>query len=133
MMKRILDRIGSSDQSGWLERDGPRAVLAAILLIFVIATSLSDGRLLPDFSARQVPAPLASSEPAEDLRTGSILVTSADGSSCEYRVIDNETWRIRTVGRVACDDAVKRQAERNGAYTPQSRLEAIRDGFVSKR
>jgi hypothetical protein len=131
MMRRLLDLIGPSDQPRWLERDGPRAVLAAILLIFVIATSLSDGRLLPDFSARN--APRASPEPADDLRTGSILVTSADGNSCEYRVIDNDTWRIRSVGRVACDDAVKRQAERNGLYTPQSRIEAIRDGFVSKR
>ncbi len=125
--------IGTPNQRGWLERDGPRVVLAAILLIFVIATSLSDGRLLPDFSARQAAGQRASPEPAEDLRTGSILVTSPDGSNCEYRVIDNETWRIRTVGRVACDDAVKRQAARNGTYTPQSRLEAIRDGFVSKR
>ena len=39
MMKRILDRIGSSDQSGWLERDGPRAVLAAILLIYRVIRS----------------------------------------------------------------------------------------------
>jgi hypothetical protein len=129
MLKRLLGLGGPSDQPRWLERDGPRAVLAAIMLIFVIATSLSDGRLLPDFSARQAPL---TSEAVDDLRTGSILVTSADGN-CEYRVIDNETWRIRTVGRVACDDALKRQAERNGTYTPQSRLEAIRDGFVSKR
>jgi hypothetical protein len=129
----MLRRVGTSDQPHWLERDGPRAVLAAILLVFVIATSLSDGKLLPDFSARHAPAPSTSPEPSDDLRTGSILITSADGSSCEYRMIDNKTWRIRTVGRVACDDAVKRQAERNGAYTPQSRLEAIRDGFVSKR
>jgi hypothetical protein len=134
MMKRIMAiiGIGRSDQPRWIERDGPRLVLAAIMLVFVIATSLSDGKLLPDFSARQAPA-VSSGTSADSIRTGSILVTSADGNTCEYREIDNSTWRIRSVGRVACDDAVKRQAERNGNYTPQTRLEAIRDGFYSKR
>jgi hypothetical protein len=132
MIKRIMASMGGPDQPRWIERDGPRLVLAAIMLVFVIATSLSDGKLLPDFSARQAPA-VSSGSSADSIRTGSILVTSADGNTCEYREIDNGTWRIRSVGRVACDDAVKRQAERNGNYTPQTRLEAIRDGFYSKR
>lgn len=129
----MTKRISTSDRQRWLERDGPRAVLAAVLLIFVVATSLSDGKLLPDFSSRPTPVARTSPEPVEDLRTGSILITSADGNVCEQRVIDNETWRIRSAGRVACDAALRSRAERDGAYTPQSRLEAIRDGFVSKR
>lgn len=122
--------------SGWFrftERDGRLAVLAAILLIFVVAASLSDGRLLPDFSAKQSVATRAKSEAADTLRTGSILITPAQGNICEHRFIDNATWRIHSGGRVACDEALKWQAERNGTYTPQTRLEAIRDGFYSKR
>ena len=121
---------------GWLrftERDGRLAVLTAILLIFVVAASLSDGRLLPDFSALQSSATRAKPAPADALRTGSILITPAQGNVCEHRFIDNKTWRIHSGGRVACDDALKWQAERNGTYTPQTRLEAIRDGFYSKR
>lgn len=127
-----MKRKWTSEWFRFTEQDKRLAVLAAIMLVFVIATSLSDGRLLPDFSARQAPA-VSSADQADNLRTGSILITSADGNTCEYREINNETWRIRSSGRVPCDEALKRQAERNGLYTPQTRLEAIRDGFVSKR
>jgi hypothetical protein len=129
----MAKRIRASDRHRWTERDGRLAVLAAILLVFVAAASLSDGRLLSDFSAWHAPATRAGPDPADTLRTGSILITPAQGNICEHRIIDNETWRIRPGGHIACDDALKWQAERNGAYTPQTRLEAIRDGFFSKR
>ena len=129
----MTKRIRASDRHRWTERDGRLAVLAAIMLVFVIAASLSDGRLLPDFSAWRAPATRAGPNSADTLRTGSFLITPTHGNVCEHRIIDNETWRIHSGGRVACDDALKWQAERNGTYTPQTRLEAIRDGFYSKR
>jgi hypothetical protein len=129
-------RIRSKQHHLWAARDGRRAVLAAVLLIFVAATSLSDGKLIPDFTgdassigARTVTA----DEPDDDLRTGSILITPADGNLCEHRLIDNQTWRIRPNGIVQCDAAVTWQPQRNGEYTAITRIEAIRDGFVSKR
>ncbi|MGE3990925.1 hypothetical protein [Pseudorhodoplanes sp.] len=118
----------------WAARDGRRAVLAAIMLIFVIATSLSDGRLLPDFAPDAPPASQAGFETSDDdLRTGSILITPPDGNVCEHRLIDNQTWRIRPNGTVQCDAAVTWHHRDGTAYTAQTRIEAIRDGFVAKR
>lgn len=130
----MAKRVRSSKHHAWAVRDGRRAVLAALLLIFVAAATFSDGRLLPGFPNGQrfgVKPPDRS--PDFDLRTGSILITPSDGNICEHRVIDNETWRIRSNGTVQCDAAVTWQTDREGTYTPRSRLEAIRDGFVSKR
>ena len=129
----MAKRIKATNRHRWTERDGRLAVLAAIMLVFVVAASLSDGRLLPDFSAWRAPVARTSPDPADTLRTGSILITPAQGNICEHRIIDNATWRIHSGGQVACDDALKWQAERNGTYTPQTRLGAIRDGFYSKR
>ena len=106
-----------------------------MLLGFVIAASLSDGKLIPDFTPREAPtaSQAGAQQDDDDLRTGSILITPADGNICEHRLIDNETWRIRTNGTVQCDAAVTWHPERGGEHTSTSRIEAIRDGFVSKR
>lgn len=109
-------------------RDGRRIVLAVLMLIFVVATSLHDGRIIPSF------APAGSNgDRDDDLRTGSILITPPDGNVCVHRLIDNETWRIRPNGTVRCDAAVTWPALRDGGYTGLTRIEAIRDGFVSNR
>jgi hypothetical protein len=133
MAKRVI----SSARHQWAARDGRRAVLAALMLIFVAAATLSDGKLIPDFLTKGAPiATRASREPdnKEDLRTGTVLIAPRDGNICEHRLIDNETWRIRPNGTILCDAAVSWQPPlRDGTYTPQSRLEAIRDGFVAKR
>jgi len=104
------------------------------MLIFVAAATLSDGKLIPDFLTRNAPAttPVAR-EPNNNLRTGSILITPRDGNICEHRLIDNETWRIRPNGTIPCEAAVSWQPQRDDIYNSQSRLEAIRDGFVAKR
>lgn len=127
-------RIRSKDYHLWSARDGRRAALAALLLIFVAAASLSDGKLIPDF-IRKGPsiAERTVSEPDEDLRTGSILIRPAAGNLCEHRLIDNATWRIHSDGFVRCDAVVTQQPHRDGELTPLMRIEAIRDGFVSKR
>ncbi|HWV53341.1 hypothetical protein [Pseudorhodoplanes sp.] len=135
-MAKRLKRVRSSEQHRWAIRDGRRAVLAALMLIFVGAASLSDGKLLPGFLTGDV-APQPSAEPeriTDDLRTGSILITPRDGNICEHRIIDNATWRIRANGSVQCDSTVSWQPDRGGgAQTSQSRLEAIRGAFVSRR
>lgn len=115
--------------------DARRAVLAAIMLVFVIATSFSDGKLLPSVDPTGAPPDAGGAEaPHEaDLRTGWILITPAFGNICEHRLIDNETWRVRPNGTIQCDAAVAWHRQRNGEHTAQSRIEAIRDGFVSKR
>jgi hypothetical protein len=130
----VVKRIRSTEHHRWAARDGRRAVLAGLLLVFVGAASLSDGKLLPDFTPREAPAARADLQPEEDdLRTGSILITPPNGNICEYRLIDNETWRIRANGTVQCDAAVTWHPKRGGEHTSTSRIEAIRDGFVFKR
>lgn len=130
----MAKRIRSSMHHAWAVRDGRRAVLAALLLIFVAAATLSDGKLLPGaLTSQRFGAKPADRNPDFDLRTGSILITPSDGNVCERRIIDNETWRIRSNGFVLCDSAVTWQPDRDGSHTPKSRIEAIRDGFVSKR
>jgi len=106
-----------------------------MLLTFVIATSLSDGKLVPDFTPRDAPPATRASAQQNDeyLRTGSILITPADGNICEHRLIDNETWRIQAHGTVRCEAAVTRHPDRGGEHTSTWRIEAIRDGFISKR
>lgn len=126
--------VRSSKHHAWAVRDGRRAVLAALLLIFVAAVTLSDGKLIPGFlSGERVGVKRTNGSTDIDLRTGSILITPRDGNICEHRLIDNATWRIRPNGTTPCDEAVSWQALGDGVQTPQSRLEAIRDGFVSKR
>lgn len=131
----MAKKIRSTEHHLWAARDGRRAVFAAMMLVFVVATSLTDGKLIPDFAARETPlASRAGPQPDDDdLRTGSILITPSDGNICEHRLIDNKTWRIYANGTVQCDAAVTWRPERDGQYTATSRIEAIRDGFVSKR
>ena len=106
-----------------------------MMLVFVIATSLSDGGLISNVEPNGAPPPTRAAEgPHEgDLRTGWILITPANGNICEHRLIDNDTWRVRRNGTIQCDAAVAWHRQRNGEHTSQSRIEAIRDGFVSKR
>ena len=131
----MTKRIRSAEHHRWAVRDGRRAVLAVLMLAFVAATSFSDGKLLPDFMTRDAPAVIRAGleRPVDDFRTGTILVTPKDGNICEQRSIDNETWRIRSSGTVPCEAAVTWQPQRNDSHTSHSRLEAIRNGFVTKR
>lgn len=126
-------RIRSADHHEWAARDGGRAVLAALLMVFVIATSLSDGKLIPDFAFGGKPRPVPAKQHDDDLRNGSILIAPAEGNICEHRLIDNATWQIRANGTVRCDAAVEWLPGRGDTYTPTTRIEAIRDGFVAKR
>jgi hypothetical protein len=128
-MARLRKIRGNGD---WVARDGQMAVLAAVLIVFVIAGSLSDGKIIPDFSASAVKPEPAGPTPDEELKTGSIYITPADGNVCEHRLIDNATWRIRPNGHVNCDGPVSwaaQEATRNSAQ----RMEAIREGFFQKR
>lgn len=116
----------------WIARDGQQAVLAVVLIVFVVAGSLSDGKIIPEFSGEKVQTTVVHTAPDDDLKTGSIYIAPADGNICEHRLIDNATWRIRANGQVACDDAVSwaaQEARRNKT----ARIEAIRDGFFQKR
>lgn len=128
-MARLRKPKGDRD---WVARDSQMAVLAAILIVFVIAGSLSDGKIIPDFSASTVKPEPESTSPDDELKTGSIYITQPDGELCEYRLIDNATWRIRPNGYVACDGPVSWAAQ-EAARNATQRIEAIRDGFVQKR
>jgi hypothetical protein len=117
--------------------DGYRAVLAALLLLFVLAATFSDGRLFPSLTgmARQsqdAEAQVNDAESDDELRTGSILIVPAQGNVCRQKLIDNATWHIRDNGFVLCDDAVSWRSDR-GAGRSGARIEAIRDGFFPKR
>ena len=114
-------------------RDWTRAALAFMMLVFVFALSLSDGRILPAF----LTADNHSSTPPIEVRAsalakGSIYITSPDSPICEYRQIDNNTWRIRGGGSVLCDqaEALSLQQPRN---TMPARIDAIRDSFFPRQ
>lgn len=73
-------------------------------------------------------------ESDDDLRTGSILFLPEQGNVCRKRIIDNATWRIRDAGAVICDEAVSWNANSAGnRISPIARIEAIRDGFHTKK
>ena len=113
-------------------RDFHRAILAGLLLIFVSALSIYDGRLFPAFKPRTTtyqPGDLTD----HALRTGSILIVPRSGNQCRQRLIDNLTWIIRDNGCVHCDEAVTRSIAQSGLETSSQRLDAIRDGFTRKR
>jgi hypothetical protein len=117
----------------WSARDGQFAVLAAVLIVFVVAASLSDGKLVPDFISGGAPGLVAAGNPTDDdLKTGSILITPSEGNLCEHRLIDNKTWRIRSNGVIPCDEAVSWAAQQTHP-NPSARIEAIRDGFFTRR
>src|SRR5690349_514461 len=99
---------GSRD---WVARDAQQAVLAALLIVFVAAASLSDGKIIPDFFGGAGNTKGVGPVPDDELKTGSIYITSPDGSLCEHRLIDNATWRIRPNGYVACDEAIAGAAQ----------------------
>lgn len=112
-------------------RDAQQAVVAAILIVLMVAGSLSEGKILPEFLGGAAKTKVVEKSD-DDLTSGTIYITSADGSLCERRLIDNATWRTRANGYVSCEDAISgatQKANRN----PATRLEAIRDGFFQKR
>ena len=119
-------KIRSSRHHSRSARDGQRAVLAVILLIVLVrrrARAARHSRVNPGGNRQP---------DGDHLRTGSILITPGQGNICEHRLIDNETWRIRSNGTIQCDEAVAWHADR-GDVTWTSRIEAIRDGFFPKR
>src|SRR5687767_2727063 len=102
--------------------DGYRAVLAALLLLFVLAATFSDGRLFPSFagSSRQMQAlqgPDNNADSDDELRTGSILIVPPQGNVCRQKLIDNATWQIRDNGFVLCDDAVSWHSDRGAGQS----------------
>lgn len=117
----------------WVARDSQMAVLAAILIVFVVAGSLSDGRIIPDFSGARSASKTVATDPDDDLNTGLIYITPPDGNICERRLIDNATWRIYPSGHVNCDEVASRAAQQEGDRNSALRIEAIRDGFFQKR
>lgn len=113
-------------------RDWTRAVLAFIMLVFVFALSLSDGRIFPAFLTGDNSGNTPPIEPQSSaLAKGSIYITSPDSQMCEYRQIDNNTWRISNGGTVLCDQTGSlQQPERN---TMPARIGAIRDSFFPRK
>lgn len=118
-------------------RDGYRAALAGLLLVFVLAATFSDGGLLSAVSKpgaraktsgqqRQLPA--IGEYGDDELRTGSILFVPSQGNICRQKLIDNATWRIWDNGPVVCDEAVSWNAAHGSRFTG-TRIDAIRDGF----
>ncbi len=128
-MARFRRRGGGRD---WVARDGQQAVLAIVLIVFVVAGSLSDGKFVPDFFGGTVKTRVVETTTDDELRTGSIYITPPVGNICEHRLIDNATWRVRPNGQIACDEAVSWAAKESSRNATQ-RIEAIRDGFLQKR
>jgi hypothetical protein len=104
-------------------------LIAGIGLILVGAVSLAGGRWLAGFVGAGAED---SGNMADALRTGSMSIARSDGSICEYRQIDNATWRIQRTSKMACEDDYK-PSPQDMVQTSPTRIEAIRDGFVQKR
>lgn len=116
-------------------RDWSRAVLAFILLVFVFALSISDGRIIPAFLTRGAAGAPDTIEARESpLTQGSIYIAQPDSQTCERRVINNDTWRIRKAGTVLCENTTgSLSMQPTDRPVAPSRLEAIRDSFFPKR
>ena len=115
-------------------RDWTRAVLAFIMLVFVFALSFSDGRILPAFLTADSPGSTPAIETrASTLAKGSIYITSPDSQMCEYRQIDNNTWRIRNGGTVLCDQTGSLSLQQPERNTMPARIDAIRDSFFPRK
>lgn len=115
-------------------RDWTSAVLAFTMLVFVFALSLSDGRILPAFLTGHT----SSSTPPIEVRAsalakGSIYITSPDSPMCEYRQIDNDTWRIRSRGTVLCDQTGSSSLQQQDRNAMPARIDAIRDSFFPRK
>ena len=112
-------------------RDWSRAVLAFLMLVFVAAISISDGRIIPAFLTRAASGPDSIRVEDKPLAKGAIFIASPDSQTCKHRLIDNETWHIREQGTVLCDHTGSlREADRD---TGPTRLEAIRDSFFPRK
>lgn len=118
-------------------RDWGRAILAFIMLIFVFALSLSDGHILPSFLTRHAtettPPPQPVETRAATLTKGAIYIATPDAQTCEYRQIDNRTWRIRSAGTVLCEQTGSFSTEQPERNAMPARLDAIRDSFFPRR
>ncbi|ARQ01494.1 hypothetical protein DFP91_1072 [Pseudorhodoplanes sinuspersici] len=116
-------------------RDWTRAILAFIMLVFVFALSLSDGRIFPAFLMAD--ASSSSALPIESqasiLAKGSIYIASPDSRMCEYREIDNSTWRIRNGGTVLCDQTGSLSLQQPDRNPMPARIDAIRDSFFPRK
>jgi len=112
-------------------RDFYRAVLAALLLIFVFAAGFHDRQWF--FGKNNTHYTL--SDPTDHaLRTGSIVFVPPSGNRCKHRLIDNYTWFIRDNGFVNCDELASRSADQVSHEAHSSpRLDAIRDAFSRRK
>jgi hypothetical protein len=116
-------------------RDFYRAVLAGLLLIFVVAASLHDRQWLPGFGGPKDNSYTLGDPSDHALRTGSILFIPQSGNRCKQRLIDNYTWFIRDNGFINCDELVYRGGGEpiTRDYNSSPRLNAIRDAFTGKK
>lgn|GEM_PF-1895763 len=115
-------------------RDWSRAVLAFLMLIFVFALSLSDGRIIPAFLTRDSVSEASPIETrASILAKGAIYIASPDAQTCELRQIDNSTWRISNAGTVLCDQTGSLSNQQPHRNAMPARIEAIRDSFFPRK
>src|SRR5262245_22997507 len=115
-------------------RESYRSVLAALLLLFVFAVTLSDSQVISLLTSPFQAQRIADDRNDDDeLRTGSILFVPDRGNICRQKLIDNTTWRIWDNGFVPCNAAVSWNAGHGKRYTPESRIETISDGFFPRR
>jgi len=115
-------------------RDWSRAVLAFIMLVFVFALSISDGRIIPAFlTGGTASGPESIQAQEKPLAKGSIFIASPDSQTCKHRLIDNDTWRIREQGTILCDHTGSLSLQETDRNTGPSRIEAIRDSFFPRK
>lgn len=87
-----------------------------------------------DIAALTIPSGYAAPQQVSqgEMFRGSILLTSHDGTLCQQRLIDNDTWRIRDNGLVNCAAAQAQNTERWHEQMGDQRTTAIRDSFVNR-
>jgi hypothetical protein len=108
----------------WLVGD-----LRRTLLIVALGLVVSAGIALfagPSAWKLRPPAPVEA-----DLKTGSMLIMSPNGTVCQQRIIDNDTWRIHDGPLVNCAEALAKS--KGTVDLDGSRIDLIREGFRNRQ
>jgi hypothetical protein len=116
-------------RTGWLSRDGWRALGACFCLAMMFAL----GAQIADWSPLTGPSTVG--QPVQDgnaFAIGTILIVPIYGNECGQRLIDNATWRIWDNGVVQCDVALTQEADTRARQLSALRVDVIRSGFTKR-
>lgn len=127
-MRRTKTKVPTS-----FERDRRRGIVTCAWLSAALAAAIIAGGTAArtgGSSDAHLGREMTYMAPAGEMQSGAILFVPVEGNVCRRRAIDNDTWRIRDDGFVACDEAVTwNSGAQSQKYFVAVRVDAIRAGF----